>query len=433
MTRVGSATVAVCLMLATTVAAQDITPRAYSGLFGGSGYDPNRTRALDATVSLAAAYDRNSELDEQGPLSVLRQSGTSQLLAGDLSFVSNGRRVQWKASGGSYLRYFNEQQELLRMTDYALVGFSSRLGRRATLAAGQTVACGPLQMRGLVPIESSAGLGDAAPGIDYSVTVQRACLLGTSGSVGFGLGRRLTAELSASADVTTFESGVEYRGLNAHAVGGQLSYALSTNASLRVKYQRRTGAYAAAGEATHVLHDIDAGLDYRRPLSLSRRTYLDFRIGSTALTEPSGREGTVAETVYQLTGEVGLNHEFGRTWRARAGYSRGVNLVEGLVGPVAADMATLSVSGFFSRRLDFDAFGSAAIGDVHSRDPISLHTYTASGRLRYALARAWALHGEYTFYTYDFGPGALAYRVDSSVNRQAARVGLSWWLPIMGR
>ena len=81
------------------------------------------------------------------------------------------------------------------------------------------------------------------------------------------------------------------------------------------------------------IHDIDVGVDYARPLSLTRRTTLDFGTGSSVVTMPTldlGQEAGATETQVRFVGDVGVTHEMGRTWRLRLGYNRGVGFAGGV-------------------------------------------------------------------------------------------------------
>ena len=157
-----------------------------------------------------------------------------------------------------------------------------------------------------------------------------------------------------------------YDDLNSYSVGGRFSHRVSRNASLRLGYTYRRGKYgfvSTAADAT--IHDLDFGVDYGRALSLFRRTQLDFGVGSSMVNQPT--DGFNERPQYRVVGNVGLNHEISRTWRARLAYMRGFGFVDGLPEPVFSDGVTASLSGFVNRRVDVSASGGFTTGRCRRR------------------------------------------------------------------
>ena len=76
--------------------------------------------------------------------------------------------------------------------------------------------------------------------------------------------------------------------LRAYSAGGRYLYNLSRNATLHLGYIYREGqyTYVASAQST-VAHDIDVGVDYHKPLSFSRRTHVDFSVGSSFVSTPT--------------------------------------------------------------------------------------------------------------------------------------------------
>jgi hypothetical protein len=76
-----------------------------------------------------------------------------------------------------------------------------------------------------------------------------------------------------------------------------------------------------------VLHNVQAGINYGRPLSISRRTSFSFSTGSAiAVRDDLSNPDAAPATTARLTGNASLTHELGRTWTARATYRRGLTL-----------------------------------------------------------------------------------------------------------
>ena len=200
-------------------------------------------------------------------------------------------------------------------------------------------------------------------------------------------------------------------------------------------YVYREGQYDyAPGSQPTVAHDIDVGVDYHKPLSFSRRTHLDFSVGSSLLNTPSFDLVQTRGFKYVLLGNASLTHDMGRTWRARLVYDRGVGFVEGLVGPVVSDGVNSSIDGFLSRRVDFHAVAGFQTGNVGntSLPHTDIRSYNASARLQFALNKTWALFSDFTYYSYSLGAAAIGTGgIPQSLNRNTVRVGLTVWVPLL--
>ncbi len=425
--------------LAAPAAAQD-GGRPSDGLFGGGSRDQGATKTLDATVALSAGHDDNGARDTERVVPEFGRTGTYELLTGSLTYLARGERVQWGVGGGSSVRYQHEEAELLRAGDYGAFGIAARLGRRWNVSASQGASCSPVNLQPLFgdagpSVPGLAQVGAALPSTgDYSLDRLRACSFDTSGRVSVDVARRSTIELSTGVGRVVFEPGSGYRTLNSYLVGGRFLHTVSQRMRLNLGYTKRASQYGLGltGEPTErAAHDIDLGADYQRPLSLTRRTTLDFGAGSTAVTEETS--GT-QRLRYGVTGQASLNHQFLRTWSTRVSYSRGLSFVTGLSGPVFSDGVTVTTSGLLSRRVQLFLSGDARAGDVGAAgEETSFTAYNANARRQVALARNWAVTGEYTDYAHDLAPGAVSFAVPFSMHRQSARIGLTWWHPLLRR
>ena len=113
-------------------------------------------------------------------------------------------------------------------------------------------------------------------------------------------------------------------------------------------------------------HNLNIGVDYRKPLSRSRRTFLRFRTGSV-IAEELETGAVIGEQVetgagigdpvegrrFEATGSASLVHQIGRTWSAQAQYRREVGYLEGFARPVLSDSANGTLGGLLTRRTDF--------------------------------------------------------------------------------
>ena len=126
--------------------------------------------------------------------------------------------------------------------------------------------------------------------------------------------------------------------------------------------------------------------------------------GTSAVTTATGQR------VFRVVGRGGLNHQFGRTWLARAEYD-----------------------GFLSRRIDMNARVGASRGTVGLVAGAPEFTnYSAGTQLRFAMSRSTALYGQYTYYHYDFDVQTALPGIPRQFDRNAATLGVSVWLPLAG-
>ena len=186
--------------------------------------------------------------------------------------------------------------------------------------------------------------------------------------------------------------------------------------------------------ATYVtFHDIDVGVNYNRTLSFSRRTRLSFNTGSTI---SAGAEQDVTDETgfgeprFFVVGAATLVHEMGRSWTARADYSRDVSYRDGLSVPSLRDQASAGVGGQLGRRTDLSSgvyWTTEAIG-LESQN---YHSWLASAQIRTALTHNLAVYANYYYYFYDFGAEvSLPQGFVRHIDRHGVRVGLTTWVPL---
>ncbi len=176
------------------------------------------------------------------------------------------------------------------------------------------------------------------------------------------------------------------------------------------------------------IQNIDAGFDYSRPLSFSRRTRVGFSLGTSVMTRAH-------VNFYRMAGTANVTHEIGRTWAVEGTYERGMQLTDLSPQPFYADMVTAHVGGMAARRIEltFDAVYSTGELTLGTRGT-GLRMYSAVPMLQYALTHLVALYGTYGFYHHSVAqgvvvPGDLAREID----RHSVRGGVRLWVPISTR
>jgi len=434
---------ALCLALlhAGAVAALAQSQRPYKGLFGGPvKASAALTHELNVTLSAAEAYDDNLLAARGGgitPTAAIVGGFYSMFLA-DAAYSWQGSRVQFGATGGTAIRYYNES-DAVEVGYTTGVGFSAELGRHSSFSANQTIAYSPSYLYGLFPSVTTAAPGDAIPvAPDYAVNDSSSYAYGTSVSISHGVTRRGTISGSFDYQHTDFlEERENRRDLSSYGARLQFSHGMSRNASLRIGYQYRAGdfGYAVADSGKTTEHGIDIGVEYVRPLSATRHMTFSFGLGPSATDSPAlPTLGIPSDTQYGVRGDLAFAYQFNRTWETRASYDRGLQYVPELASAVNTDGVSAALTGLFTSTMDFSAgVGYSSGAPAGLRNSSTFDTYTASARVRQAITSTLALYAEYLYYFYDFGTTALPLGVPSSMERNGVRVGLTLWVRATGR
>jgi hypothetical protein len=170
---------------------------------------------------------------------------------------------------------------------------------------------------------------------------------------------------------------------------------------------------------------MDGGINYSRPLSLSRNTTLSFSTGSYA-TRRSDRMRV------GLTGSARLNHELGRSWSAFAAYGRRARLDESFDELIVGDGLSAGIGGLLNRRVHVRATMGASLGSIGIDDGApAFSTVHSNAALGYALARFANLSVTYSYYRHRFGAGtAMPLGLPSAFDRQSVQINVSFWAPL---
>jgi hypothetical protein len=440
-----------CVCCSSSAFAQNGAIRPYSSLFEGTGSAPGPHQNLNLSLSAAEVYDDNQLVDAGGGAfsagSPIEKSGFYTGFDGALGYDWTGTRVQFAANAGSNVRYYGDTHQLVPMNYGGGVGLSAAFARRSRFFFNQSISYLPPLFYSVLPALGAPAAGDVVgAGSDSSLAQQAGYISDTTTSLSVGVTARSSVTVLGNYRAGRFAGVSGPRDYRSYAAGGRYEYTVSRNATLRLGYVRRQANYLSSADGRPVVvHDIDAGVDYHRALSFSRRTRIDFSVGSAVTTAPLNPDGSAGQQQtagnpgqlqYRAIAKGGLNQDFGRTWKARLSYNRGIGYLEAFRQPILSDAVSLSVGGFFSRRVDFHVNGGVSVGHLGTAasSQNQFHSYTADSRLRFAFASRWAMYGEYLFY--DYGAGAavvLPSGVPPSLGRNSARVGLTWWLPLVKR
>jgi opacity protein-like surface antigen len=437
-TFLGRIAIAIALVsLATTASAQQTQRsrpgRPYTGLFGGGLGDTEQM--LEATGSLASGYDKTlvnvaardplvvaNNTDEWSPV---RAAGYGQFGAG-LSYSLAKKVVQFSAAGASSTRYFPQFSSRYVGSYSASVGASLALSRRSQLTASHIASYQPYKTLLSGPAIGYPELGQAIV-LDQTLGVRREVFVSQASTVTFNrkIGRRTALDLNymlGLSDVPARDAK-----MRTETKGARLSTGLNKGLGVHLGYSL-TESRLGSRDLLFRGHSIDAGVDFSRDLSLSRRTTFSFSTGSTAVTEGHNVR-------YRINGHANLVREIGRSWNASFAYARDVGFVEQFSEPFFSDAATVRLDGQISRRLQLYSSVSSVMGQIGLfTDSNTYRSLNASAGVSAALNRHLALGVEYLYYGYGFDqetllPGNLL----RELGRHSARVSLSAWVPLFHR
>ena len=477
-----------CLAGVRPAEAQTRTSQIGPAIFGGTGTRADKPGGLDLSAQWFGSYDNDVLADQRrsaidGPRSA-QADGLYTGLSLGLQYSKVGRNTNFTAQTSNSLNYYPAVDGLT--TTYHQVGGTvvHRLGRRYTVHASPFASYSPSYSMRLflapLPVDPGTGSLDgpplAAPDIDSTILQRASFRYGGNAELKMVVARYSTLTvgyrytktdlsnelgddlpIDLSTELTDLSTALPDDRLSARrgdfdvqSVGATFSHRLSESGSLRLGYDLQESTFEGSTTPVSRTHNLNIGVDYRKPLSNSRRTYLRFSTGSVITEgntgsfipeeqtgipeEPTGSatSGEVEGRRIRATGSASIVHQMGRTWSAQAQYRREVGYLEGLVRPVFSDSANASLSGLLTRRTDLYINANYVTGTSGlSGSGPRFDSFSASARVRRALSRSLAAYCEYLFYQYDFSqvvdrPAGLP----QEFSRSGVRVGLNLWLPL---
>jgi hypothetical protein len=395
--------VALCLTPVAQAAAQ--TPRSerpYRGLFGGRVDNPEHLLTLKS--SAGGGYDTNVLLDSGGFGSgtapdprVGKSSSYGDLEAG-LTYAFNTTRVGIGASAYTSARYYTDVRDEFAVAHSGSVAATLQLTKSTRVAGNFGVSYQPFLSLFAIPGLFDPALGQtASPNFDFGVASQDNASYTSGAEVTQDLSKRASLTVSYADQRTNYG---ESDNAPVRVGPGDVS---NETAAVRFSYQigRGLGAHYA-GQRDDVRSSlVDAGIDFNRALSLSRRTTLTFATGSSFSQYQN-------QTYYRFLGNARLQREIGRTWSAALAYNRTLDHLAAYSRPVLGDAVTIGVGGLFNRRLQFDSSVGAFFGNVgFSGAQNAFKTYTAASALTVGLSRNIGIRMNYSYFRYFFEPDAL--------------------------
>jgi hypothetical protein len=283
--------------------------------------------------------------------------------------------------------------------------------------------------QGAVTIDQpSPPIEQRSPSLDYALSSAQAVSYGGIGIATYQLSKR--SSISATYGRSFYKFVAYQYEMPTRTVGGVFTHQLTRYASLRLgSTEQRTEypTFIGLERKTLVNRVIDAGVNYSRPLSMTRKTIVSFGTGSGAVDIGS-------ERFYTITANASLQHQLARRWIVDASYSRGTGLVGGFTDPFFADSVVATLDGRISRLLvtSTAAYSTGVLGlGSHAND---FNTIQAATRFEVQLKpQRIAIFGSYYYYGYSFAePVRLASGLlPRQVGRHGVRGGLTVRVPLL--
>ena len=422
--------------------------RPFRGIFG-SPAAADSPHSLLFNAAVYAAYDDNvaEAISEGGSGSVsspwLQKSGPYQgANAGlDYTFGLDGVRFDFNGGAGGQVQYYrHEDKSDTRPAAHADLAFNARLTRSLTFRVRQGVDYTSnynAAMRGWLQTDPGLDVGNVYdPALD--LFKMNALQLATTAGFEQRFGKhtsimgayqfRTMRQIGNDVPTSTFED------YTTHAGNAGFEYArpITRAATLVLGYSIRMSDGESQTGEPEIMHNVNAGVDYGKALSFSRRTSLQFGTGSAIAVTDSVTNPGEKNSQFRLTGNASLVHELGRTWTTSLGYTRGFRTQNGVDELYFTDAVMASIGGLVTRHLELSAnatWSSSTVGDSDSKNQ---RDQSASARATYGLTRFFALYAQYIYYYYRYDDTvALDGRIPRYLDRHGVRAGLTTSVPLL--
>ena len=405
-------------VIPAAVFAQETTPRApVRGWLASGRSGPREGQALSLTARALGQFG-SRELGDAGLQAGIRYGRKTR---NENLFVS-AETSRWQF----------DQFGLDSSLSHDVAGsFTANLGRRTSVKLSENFRTTPFYQVEFAAREIQEQLAETtAPSesiSDYSVFRRDTSSLTSAVTISHLLARHTSLSFDYAIDQRRTD---DTRFISQYVKVG-LSHSLGRYASAHAGYGRRIvdrrDLLTLAQSPVLGVHDIDLGIDYNRPLALSRRTKMMISTGS-AVVPADGRQQ------YRLVGGASLLREMRRTWKASLNYGRNLEFVETFAQPLLSDTIALSLQGRFNRRLDLAILTNVSKGSIGFADNADhdYDSYGASARLRWSVTRLVSSYVEYVTYDHAFGEAVqMPIGFGRNAKRSEIRVGLSVWAPLI--
>ena len=436
-----------CLAASQPASAQLVLgqPGAIRGLFGGSAApDPDRASQRFTVVGdVSGGQDRfpvESVLPAvPGPVSLHNNATTA---TGTASYIAGRVGRLFEATGGGFLNRETYNQSQLHGANVSARG---SVGRRAGVSGFASASYQPLGIQNTLAVGSPVVTAVNDPGVDVSSQ----SLVGPpngvfaqkwlSTQVGGNVFRNWSPRRRFDGGVTAWQwRPIEGRGLESQSqrLSGIETDRLTERASIRYQYRfernAQTGIDALASHSR--LHGPELGYRYTRRLSPFRSLTFDVLGGVTyAVFYAQLRAGRA--TVLP-TATASFQYNLSRRWVFGVNAGQDVAILNVFSNqPFRTTQAGAQVSGLIARRLNLFVSTAYTHGEGAIDQSGSFTAVAQTLRVQYGLATWCGAFASYSYYQQDLNqlrtPAASG--IQSDFGRHAARVGVTFWVPMYGR
>jgi hypothetical protein len=422
-----AAGVAVLLLLPTAAFAQG-NPGPFGGLFGRT---PERIgkeyRVFDLRTSTTAQYE-DALLDRDLPRDNRIASGSIASVNVGGMFEQQSTRLSLRLrSSGTYQQYL-QSPFVGGTTIDSGAAVNVRVATRLTLDGAINHLYTPYFQfhRNFFTLLPTGVL--APPASPYVATVVESNTLDAVGGFTSYYSKRSTLSLSLMKRETRFTRRPDAN-ISVNGMRGQWARQLNRDFRMRLGYGREHIHEAARPDAEFVHEFIDVGVDFERPLSLTRRTTLAFSTETSMVRKPGESRH------YRLNGRVLLSSWLRRTWLGSINASRTTEFLPGYIEPLFSDNVGGALTGLLSQRLEMIV--SAAVGkgkfgtDASVFENPRFTIANATTQLNFAFTRHLGVFGQHAFYYFKMPPGASSVAPLDRLSRQTFIAGITAWIPML--
>jgi opacity protein-like surface antigen len=412
--------------------AQGRPSRPFRGLFGsntasGASQTLTASFAVFAGQNGASSTSTSIEPGEDVTAGPLESSATFGAWSGLISYDLGTRRLTLTSSASVSSRYTPDPSLQFPVSRQATVGARWQLLRHTFVNVTAQTARQPVSTLAMFPGATDTALDPVLYESAAFGSLENYASDGVSILIDQSFSQRSSLVVSYGYAQDGFSSVGRVRTAHAGSLG--FSHRLTRSLSVHLGYQGSFGRYLAeSGETRQFRNDsVNAGVDYAGSLTLSRRTTLSFRTGSTVVTDHLVRH-------FWIIGNATLRRELGRTWDASVSYDRQAGFIHTIVEPVFTDSVNASLTGLLGRRVQVQSSAGAITGSVGVGDDDRRYiAYQAGAGLSTAFSRYVAVRVDCTYYQYQSHGDPLQLIGTPRLSGRSISIGANIFAPLFTR